>query len=134
MKFEVLNLEGEAPVAFQGRYDVTLCANVAHATSGRVVACRRLRETLRPGGFMVVSEVTRVIDWYDICFGLLDGWWPSEGGQGYPIQPADTWLDTLKGAEFSSVSFSTGPTEEANSQQLLVASNRKWDVPSSTVM
>ena len=134
MKFEVLNLEGEAPATFQGRYDVTLGANVVHATSDRILTCRRLRETLRPGGFIVLSEVTRVIDWYDICFGLLDGWWLSEGGKGYPIQPADTWMDTFNRAGFSSMGFSTGPTEEANSQQLLVASNRKWDVPSSTAM
>ena len=134
MKFEVLNLESEAPAAFQGRYDVTLGVNVVHATSDRVAACRRLRETLRSGGSMVLSEVTRVIDWYDICFGLLDGWWLSEGGKGYPIQPADTWMDIFSRAGFNSMGFSTGPTEEANSQQLLVASNRKWNVPSSTAM
>lgn len=131
MKFEVLNLEQEMPAAFRSRYDITLGANVVHAISNRITSCRRLRETPRPGGFVVLSEVTRVIDWYDICFGLLDGWWLSEDGKGYPIQPADTWMDTFNRAEFSSMGFSTGPTEEANSQQLLVACNKEWNVPPS---
>ena len=131
MKFEVLNLEQEMPAASWGRYDIMLGANVMHATSNRITSCRRLRETLRPDGFVVLSEVTRPIDWYDICFGLLDGWWLSEGGKGYPIQPADTWMDTFNRAGFSSMGFSTGPTKEANNQQLLVACNKEWDVPPS---
>lgn len=127
MKFEVLNLEQEVPAAFHGRYDITLGINVVHATSDRVLTCRRLRETLLPGGIMVLSEVTREINWYDICFGLLDGWWLSEGGKGYPIQQADTWMDTFLRAGFSSMNFSTGPTKDQRSQQLLVACNRKWE-------
>lgn len=134
MEFEVLNLEHDMPAAFRGQYDVTLGANVVHATSDRIATCCRLRETLQPGGFIILSEVTHVIDWYDICFGLLDGWWLSDGGKGYPIQHAQTWMDTFERAGFSSMSFSTGPTEEANSQQLLVASNKKWSVPSSTAI
>lgn len=130
MDFEVLNLEHEMPAAFQGQFDITLGANVVHATIDRIATCRRLRETLRPGGLMILSEVTRVIDWYDICFGLLDGWWLSEGGKEHPIQTSDTWMDTFDRAGFSSMGFSTGSTEEAKSQQLLVACNRQWDIPS----
>lgn len=134
MRFEVLNLEHDMPAGFRGQYDVTLGANVVHATSNRIATCRRLRETLRPDGFIVLSEVTHVIDWYDICFGLLEGWWLSDGGKGYPVQHAHTWMDTFDRAGFSSMSFSTGPTEEANSQQLLVASNKTWHMPVSTVI
>ena len=134
MRFEVLDLERETSAAFNGRFDIVLGANVVHATSNRIAACRRLRKTLRPGGFIVLSEITQVVDWYDICFGLLDGWWLAEGGKGYPIQPADVWMDAFKHAGFSSMSFSTGQSEEANSQQLLVACNRKWDVPTSNEM
>ena len=64
MSFEILDLELEAtPAALRGRFDVALGANVVHATSNRVAACRRLREMLRPGGIVVLSEVTRVVDW-----------------------------------------------------------------------
>ncbi|KAI4187598.1 MAG: hypothetical protein L6R41_002703 [Letrouitia leprolyta] len=133
MRFEVLDLEHDVPSTFRGRYDITLGTNVVHATSDRVLTCRRLRGTLLAGGIMVLSEVTREINWYDICFGLLDGWWLSEAGKGYPIQQADTWMDTFNRAGFSSMNFSTGPTEEERSQQLLVACNRKWDVTPSVV-
>ena len=134
MTFSTLDLENDIPSSFRGNYDIALGANVVHATSDRVAACRRIREMLAPGGFMVLSEVTRVVDWYDICFGLLDGWWLAEGGKGYPIQPADAWMETFERAKFGSWGFSTGESEEAESQQLLVGCVREWEVASSAAL
>ena len=107
-----------------------LGAGVVHATSDRNSSCRRLRELLRPGEFMVLSEVTHVVDWYDICFGLLEGWWLSGGDKEYPIPTAEAWMDALERAGFSSMGTSPGSTEEFRSQKLLVASNKEWTVPS----
>jgi SAM-dependent methyltransferase/acyl carrier protein len=121
MNFSVLNLEQDLEVKWQGQYDVVIGANVVHATSDRAATCRRLRTTLREGGFLVLSEITRVINWYDICFGLLDGWWLAEGGKGYPIQSAEAWMSTFRVAGFTRVGCSQGGGLEASSQQLLVA-------------
>lgn len=122
LQFALLNIEQEVSQSFREKYDVVIGANVVHATTDRVAACRRLRGTLRPGGLLVLSEVTRVIDWFDICFGLLEGWWLAEGGKGRAIQPAAIWIDALRKAGFESVGHSVGDgSEEACSQQLLVA-------------
>ncbi|KAK2593656.1 hypothetical protein QQS21_008660 [Conoideocrella luteorostrata] len=121
MNFAPLNIEEEMPRDFRGRFDIVLGANVVHATADRAASCQRLREALRPSGLLVLSEVTRVIDWYDICFGLLDGWWMADGENGYAIQPASVWRDAFYQAGFESVGQSTGESEEALSQQLLVA-------------
>ena len=127
MSFEILDLELEAtPATLHGRFDVALGANVVHATSNRVATCRRLREMLRPGGILVLSEVTRVVDWFDICFGLLDGWWRAEGGKGYPIQSARVWMEVFERAGYRSWGFSKGESEEARSQQLLVGSGGEY--------
>jgi SAM-dependent methyltransferase len=129
IEYATFNLEKEVPEAFRGQFDVVIGTNCVHATSNSTASCRRLRETLTPGGIIVLSEVTRVIDWYDICFGLLDGWWLAEGGTAYPIQPAERWMSTFAAAGFTSVSYSLGLTRESTSQQLLVACNKHWDVP-----
>ncbi|KAK3902479.1 BcPKS16, polyketide synthase [Staphylotrichum tortipilum] len=129
IEYATFNLEKAAPEALRGQFDVVIGTNCVHATSDRAASCRRLRETLTPGGIVVLSEVTQVIDWYDISFGLLDGWWLAEGGTAYPIQPPGTWMDSFAAAGFVSAGCSLGPTRESTSQQLLVACTRHWDVP-----
>jgi acyl transferase domain-containing protein/SAM-dependent methyltransferase len=131
IEYATFNLEKAAPEALRGKFDVVIGTNCVHATSDRAASCRRLRETLTPGGIVVLSEVTQVIDWYDISFGLLDGWWLAEGGAAYPIQPPETWMDSFAAAGFVSAGCSRGPTRESTSQQLLVACNRHWDVPAA---
>jgi acyl transferase domain-containing protein/2-polyprenyl-3-methyl-5-hydroxy-6-metoxy-1,4-benzoquinol methylase len=131
IEYATFNLEKEVPEALRGKFDVVIGTNCVHATSDRTASCRRLRETLTPGGIVVLSEVTQVIDWYDISFGLLDGWWLAEGGTAYPIQPPEAWMASFAAAGFVSASCSLGPTRESTSQQLLVACNRHWDVPAA---
>ncbi|PHH89661.1 hypothetical protein CDD83_5579 [Cordyceps sp. RAO-2017] len=133
MEFSTFNLEKEVPEGFRNEFDVVISANCVHATTDRTASCRRLREALKPEGFMVLSEVTRIMDWYDVCFGLLDGWWLVEDGSAYPLQPAEAWMSTFAAAGFASASYSEGPTAEANSQQLLVACNSHWDAPRPTM-
>lgn len=132
IKFATFNLEKEVLSSFRNQFDIVISANCVHATTNRILSCRRLREVLTPGGFIVLSEVTRVIDWYDICFGLLDGWWLAEGSTTYPLQPAEAWMSTFKAAGFGSNDYSKGLVAEANSQQLLVASCKQWEIPAST--
>ncbi|QGA14099.1 hypothetical protein EYB26_001752 [Talaromyces marneffei] len=129
IEYDTFNLEKEVPESFRGRFDVVISTNCVHATTDRTKSCRRLRDTLAPGGILVLSELTRVIDWYDTCFGLLDGWWLAEGRTLYPVQPAERWMSVYENAGFASYGHSWGPTLEATSQQLLVACNEHWTVP-----
>ena len=122
MDFRTLDLEKEPPTALQGKYDIVLGTNVVHATSDVAKSCGRIRSLLRAGGFMILSEVTRIIDWYDLVFGLLEGWWLATDGRDYPLQSPDAWLGFLKEAGFSSCSYSGGSSEESNTQSLIVGS------------
>ncbi|KAI0509539.1 S-adenosyl-L-methionine-dependent methyltransferase [Xylaria bambusicola] len=119
MNFAVLDIEAELPEYFRGQFDIVVGTNVVHATRNRTATCRRLRDALRPGGILALSELTRPIDWYDICFGLLDGWWLAD--EGYAIQPATVWMDAFEKAGFKAMGHSSGNSDEANTQQLLIA-------------
>ncbi|KAH7320277.1 BcPKS16, polyketide synthase [Stachybotrys elegans] len=132
MQYATFNLEKEVPSELRAKFDIVVSANCVHATTNRTASCRRLGELLAPGGFIVLSEVTCLIDWYDICFGLLDGWWLAENRTAYPLQPAEAWMKTFQEAGYASFSYSRGTTPESNSQQLLVACNQKWDVPKTS--
>ena len=124
MEFQALNLEKASPASLQGTYDIVIGTNVVHATSNIIESAKRMRLLLRKGGFIVLSEVTRIVDWYDLVYGLLDGWWAFKDSRTYPLQPASDWLRDLKEAGFGDASCSRGNTEESNTQQLIIGSTR----------
>ena len=132
MDFQVLNLERDPPASLQSTYDVVIGTNVVHATSNIVNSTTRMRSLLKKGGFIVLSEVTRIVDWYDLVYGLLDGWWAFKDTRTYPLQPANDWVRDLQEAGFEAASYSRGNTEESNTQQLIIGSTRPSKMTSTS--
>src|SRR5439155_16529042 len=58
-----------------GTCDVVLAANALHAVPDLGAALAQARLLLRPGGVLVLYEMTAVHDFVTLTFGLLDGWW-----------------------------------------------------------
>ena len=123
MEFQALNLETDMPASLQNTYDIVIGTNCVHATTNKTKTITRLKSLLNGRGFIVLSEVTQLVDWYDIVFGLLDGWWLANDGSTYPLQPPESWVRSFEQAGFSNISYSRGPSPESNTQRLLVASN-----------
>ena len=125
MEFQALNLETEMPAPLQGMYDVVIGTNCVHATTNKTKTIGRLRSLLNGTGFVVLSEVTQLCDWYDIVFGLLDGWWLANDGSTYPLQPPNSWVKSFEDGGFGGgrICYTQGPNPESNTQRLLVASN-----------
>ncbi|RDL40047.1 Uncharacterized protein BP5553_00026 [Venustampulla echinocandica] len=130
VSFEKFDLEQSVPPHMKGKFDIIIGTNCVHATSDKAATTSRIRDMLNNDGFMVLSEVTRIIDWYDIVFGMLEGWWLADCGLSYPLQPAETWMTAFRKAGFSSGLFSQGTTEDSNTQQLLIGCNRLITDPS----
>ena len=120
MEFQTLNLEDDPPPSLQGKCDIVLGTNVVHATSDVVKTCLRVHSLLKDDGIMALSEVTRKIDWYDIVFGLLEGWWCFNDGRDYPLQPAEFWLQSLEDAGFNGRAVSGGSSTEARTQSIVL--------------
>ena len=129
MNFQTFNLENPVPDSLKDKYDIVVGTNCVHATTNKANSTRRLREMLRDDGFIVLSEVTQIIDWYDIVFGLLDGWWLANDAD-YPLQPPESWMKSFKEAGYTSVSYSQGLSLESNTQRLLIASRKEVSTPS----
>ncbi|KAL8782625.1 MAG: hypothetical protein Q9213_005212 [Squamulea squamosa] len=120
MDFQVLNLESDPPSSLREKYDLILGTNVVHATSNVVETCTRLRTLLRDNGIIALSEITCKINWYDIVFGLLDGWWNAIDGRDYPLQRPDYWIRAFKNAGFSDCAVSGGVGAEAETQKIII--------------
>ena len=128
MNFQTFNLENPVTESLKDKYDIVIGTNCVHATTNKANSTGRLRELLRKDGFIVLSEVTQIIDWYDIVFGLLDGWWLANDAD-YPLQPPESWMSSFKEAGYTSVSYSQGQTPESNTQRLLIASKKEVSTP-----
>lgn len=133
MDFETFDLEQDPPSHLKERFDIVLATNTIHATSDRSEVLRRLHTTLVDTGFTVISETTRVVDWCDLVFGLLDGWWIAEGGSVYTFQSADVWMDYFRAAGYKGVCCSGGDSKESTTQQLILGckDDKFWAAPSS---
>ncbi|GHD52867.1 hypothetical protein GCM10017083_28800 [Thalassobaculum fulvum] len=106
MRFELLDLEqdpagqGFAP----GGADVVVAANVVHATVDLRQSLRHIRQALAPGGLLLLVESTAPQSWWDIVFGLTEGWWRFQDTDlrpDHPLLPAGRWQDVLAEAGFA---------------------------------
>ena len=77
MKFKKLDIEcdpfkqGYSP----GSYDLIIAANVVHATSRVENTMKRVNSLLKPGGTLLLMEMTVQTIASTLVFGTLPGWW-----------------------------------------------------------
>lgn len=129
MSFKLLNVErSPADQDFAtGQYDVVIGANVLHATKNIDETLKNARQLLKPGGKLILFEITDpqylVVNF---VFGLLPGWWLSEEAhrEGGPLLSAGQWGDHLIGNGFTGldVVLNDFPTVEHQHTSVLVSS------------
>ncbi|HYQ15910.1 MAG TPA: beta-ketoacyl synthase N-terminal-like domain-containing protein, partial [Polyangiaceae bacterium] len=130
VQFRALDVEKE-PEA-QGyaahSYDVVFATNVLHATRNIRRSLSHARRLLKPGGLLIVNELTGVRDLSTLTFGLLDGWWLYEDGELRLPHAAllghEQWAQALTDVGFETPAYFTGasndPAVEARCFQSLV--------------
>ncbi|MFJ2773105.1 amino acid adenylation domain-containing protein [Streptomyces sp. NPDC087300] len=114
-----------------GDCDVIVATNVLHATQDIRLVLRNLAAALRPGGVLVVNEVTRKSAVLTLTFGLLDGWWLYDDEDvripGAPLLSAPRWQEVLGDCGYAEV---WRPVAEPDAfGEVFVAQRRAADVP-----
>ncbi|KAM5489297.1 Type I Iterative PKS [Microsporum audouinii] len=108
MSFRVFDMEkGPAEQGFtEGSYDLIVAVNVLHVSADMEASMSNIRRLLKPGGFIVVGELTST----DLLFsgmtvGTLPGWWiGAETGRPWgPLLTLDQWDAVLKKTGFSGI-------------------------------
>ncbi|KAF2158340.1 hypothetical protein M409DRAFT_71690 [Zasmidium cellare ATCC 36951] len=81
-----------------GSYDIVIACNVVHATPSIATSLEHLRQLLRPGGTLILMEITKLEPFYNLIFGSLSGWWAgaSEGRVTSAILSENEWKQTLE--------------------------------------
>ncbi|KAL2045412.1 hypothetical protein ABVK25_012124 [Lepraria finkii] len=110
MVFKTLDVEKETDD--QGfdkeQYDIVIAANVLHATCRLTETMQHVRTLLRPGGFLVMMEVTGDLLRIPFLMGALPGWWlgAESGDHGRRLGPSVSpvkWNEILQDTGFSGV-------------------------------
>ncbi|PYH81014.1 ketoacyl-synt-domain-containing protein [Aspergillus uvarum CBS 121591] len=107
MSFKALDVEKElgAQGFEEGGFDVIVASNVLHATKSLRKTMQNVRRLLKPGGFLLLLEVTSEIVRVKLMMAGLPGWWLG-GEDGRPYGPTITvsqWDALLKETGFAGV-------------------------------
>lgn len=127
MNFKKLDVEHdpEAQGFEPASCDVIVAANVLHATSDIQRSMTHVRKLLRPGGQLILLEMTNRLLAASVIFGTLPGWWNAseEWRTEGPLLTEAQWEDTLRSTGFSGLKASSpdvmDPHEEGT--RLMVA-------------
>ncbi len=109
-------------------FDLVVASNVLHAVPDVEAAVRHATSLLRPGGWLLLNEVTRNEPWLEVTTGLIEGWqvydddWRDEG----PLISAAKWLELLTRCGFDNAAHLPHAFDGASllGQHLILAKKR----------
>lgn len=127
MEYKVVDIEKDTHPDFVGKYDIILSTNCIHATRDLVTSTTHIREMLKPDGLLCLVELTQNLYWFDLVFGLLEGWWLSSDGRWHALASEELWKKDLLKAGYKWVDWSRSSTKE--SQLLRVITASPFDTP-----
>ncbi|KAF2829407.1 hypothetical protein CC86DRAFT_346125 [Ophiobolus disseminans] len=119
MQFQVLDIEQAVPSELRGQFQVIVSTNCIHATPDIVASCQNIRQLLNPTGFVALVELTRKMAWFDVVFGLLEGWWAFTDDRTHALVDEQVWDKSLRAADFQHVEWSSGESKESNNIRII---------------
>ena len=125
MKFMTLDVDRAVPQELLGRFDVVIATNCIHATTNATASSSNIRPLLRHDGVFALVEFTRGLYWFDLVYGLLDGWWLFGDGRQHALADEWFWDKSLRAAGFKHVSWTDGVTREAQTLRFICAFNEE---------
>ncbi|KAL2272316.1 hypothetical protein FJTKL_06945 [Diaporthe vaccinii] len=126
MDFKVFNaeLDPASQGLDLGSYDVVVAFQVLHATSRMDDTIANCRKLLRPGGYLVATELTSKVARRSAVFGILPGWWLGEedGRTNGPEMFEGEWDCRLRRNGFDGIEWSFRDREDEGwSSSVMVA-------------
>ncbi|XMA14639.1 hypothetical protein WAI453_007430 [Rhynchosporium graminicola] len=108
LNFAVLDIENEDQLQQNfpdHKYDMLICANVLHATSDMKRTMGNVRRLLKPGGYLLLLEITGDLVRTGFMMAGLAGWWlgASDGRVDSPCLSQSAWQDLLAETGFSGI-------------------------------
>ncbi len=119
LDFLTLDIEKAPPERFLNKFHTIISTNCIHATRDLVKSTTNIRRMLRPDGFVALVEFTRNIFWFDLVFGLLEGWWLYEDARKHVLADEWFWDSSMREAGFKHVTWTDGTSDEARTLRII---------------
>lgn len=130
MEFQKLNIEEEPPAELLGRYHVVVSSNCVHATRDLRRSLSNIYKLCRPSdGCVALVELTQKLAWYDLVWGLLDGWWLFDDGRKYALQSPWSWAQAMRDSGFAHVDWSDSPSRESRGVRVICGMTTEPEKP-----
>lgn len=121
MRFKTLDVEKTPTAELMHSQHIVLATNCVHATHDLAISTRNIRDLLASDGFLVLLEMTQIVPWVDLVWGLVDGWWLANDGRQHALCSVQVWDKTLRASGFGHVDWTGGDLPESSIQRLIVA-------------
>ena len=121
MRFMTFDCDKPAPPELLQKFHIVISTNCIHATSNLTTSTANILPTIREDGALCMVEFTRNLYWFDLVFGLLEGWWLFSDGRKHALASEPFWKSSLYAAGYKHVSLTDGDTEEAKTLRLICA-------------
>ena len=115
-----------AEQGYQAVYDLVLASNAVHATSNIVETLRNIRTVLKPGGKLILLEITQSSLSAGMILGTFSDFWKAGSDPSFPryegpFLSKDMWREILPQAGFSGLDFFLDDYVDQPSSSVLVA-------------
>lgn len=121
MHFSTLDCNNPCPPSLSGTFDVVIATNCIHATPHASRSCANIKDLLMQDGVFCLVEFTRSLYWFDLVYGLLEGWWLFDDGRVHALADEKFWEKILKNAGFEEVKWTDGDSAESQTMRLICA-------------
>lgn len=122
MRYSTMDIQEEPAEHLLEAYDIIISTNCIHATRNLVQSTTNIRKMLRQDGVLCLVELTRNLFWFDLVFGLLEGWWLFDDGREHALAHEERWMGDLRKAGFNWIDWSNTATSESDILRLITAS------------
>ena len=112
---------------YQAVYDLVLASNAVHATSNIVETLQNIRAVLKPGGKLILLEITQSSLSAGLILGTFSDFWKAGSDPSFPryegpFLSKEMWREILPQAGFSGLDFFLDDFVDQPSSSVLVAS------------
>uniref|UniRef100_A0A8H7NLY2 Carrier domain-containing protein n=1 Tax=Bionectria ochroleuca TaxID=29856 RepID=A0A8H7NLY2_BIOOC len=137
MKFKVIDVEKEPPADLVGSQHLILSTNCVHATRNLKISTKNIHTMLNPSGALLLLELTKPLYWFDLIFGMVEGWWLFEDGRDHALAKPEYWQKVMTSVGYGHVDWTDGNRPENEIQRLILAtasSALRYDGPSRPLL
>ncbi|KAJ9656593.1 hypothetical protein H2198_004827 [Neophaeococcomyces mojaviensis] len=116
-------------------FDVIAASNVLHATKRLDVTLGNCYKLLKPGGKIIIGELTWCPDHSGVIFGTLPGWWLSEDGRtGGPVISQGEWDKLLRDSQFTGLDLAVAAQDTRGAKMLSTMVSTKPAPPTKPLL